>query len=227
LGPQAPKSSLSGRLAGLTCVVSRNASCRAPIFTAITSNSRSRLSWPTYCHAGDGPGCCYCPALPPANSESATGELCSTDATVSSASVSRCPPRLLMKRAAAGPGWIYQYYIIAPDGGVSLQIGCATPASMRGRAAPTPLAETGRLLITADHGKPRHREQAHSLAPRPASTSSGLSLAARHGGGRRAWRWRPARYFLRAGLTKPMSPRYEGKPRRLSPRCHADAGSPP
>src|ERR1022692_341867 len=34
----------SGRSAGLTCIASRNASCPAPIFTAITSFSRSRLS---------------------------------------------------------------------------------------------------------------------------------------------------------------------------------------
>jgi hypothetical protein len=46
----------SGRSAGLTCIASRNASCPAPIFTAITSHSRSRLSWPTHRHAGDGPG---------------------------------------------------------------------------------------------------------------------------------------------------------------------------
>lgn len=73
LGPQATKSSLSGRLADMTCIVSRNASCPAPIFTAITSNSRSRLSWPAHRHADDGPGCCYCLVLPSsASPESAT-----------------------------------------------------------------------------------------------------------------------------------------------------------
>src|SRR5216684_4841243 len=83
---------------------------------------------------------------------------------------------------------------------------------MRGRAAPTPLDEIGRLLIAADHGKPRHREQAHFPAPSPGINPFGVVTGRSPLGRMARVALAPCPLLLRAGLRPPVRG-HAGRPR--------------
>ena len=105
-------------------------------------------------------------------------ELCSIDAAVMPASVPGTgvspvidPPPVTAERAAGLAGYASSPSPL-PDRAAPA-IGELHRAIMRGRAAPAPLVEIGRLLITAEHEKPGTEEQTRSPGPRQASTLRG------------------------------------------------------